>query len=81
MSAIVLRRPSSRKLGLAGGVVLQERHAKSKTLRPLGPSARGVAALHGEDRGALGGIPRGIDRADLAVRRGRRRGRSSAGSF
>jgi hypothetical protein len=50
---------------VAGRVVLEERHAELEALRPLGPAARGVSALHGEDGRALGRVPGLVDRVDL----------------
>jgi len=50
---------------IAGRIEVQEREAKLKPLRPLGPAARGVAALDGEDRRAVGGIPSGVECADF----------------
>jgi len=51
---------------VAGRVEMQERHAELEALRPLGPAARSVFALHGEHRGALAGVPGGVDGADFS---------------
>ena len=44
------------KSGVVGGIVLQDGRAVLKTLRPLGPASGGVLTLHGEHRGAFGGV-------------------------
>ena len=53
---------------VAGGVVLQHGRAELKALRPLGPAARGVLALHGEHRRALGRTPVFLDGQNLLPR-------------
>jgi hypothetical protein len=56
------------ELGLARRVELQERGADDEAFRPLGPPARAVAAAHGEDRRAVGGVPALVDQPDRAGR-------------
>ena len=46
-------------------IELQDRRAVLKALRPLGPSAGGVLALDGEDRGAVGVLPVLLEVGDL----------------
>ena len=71
---------------VAGGVVLEERHAELEALGPLGPAARGVFALHGEDGGAFGGVPSFVEGGDFlgrevedAVNGGEELGRGNGG--
>ena len=53
---------------IAGRVELQERGTELKALRPLGPAARLIAALHGEDRRAILRPPGLFDGEDLVPR-------------
>src|SRR5690349_9356387 len=53
---------------LAGGVELQNGGAELESLRPLGPSAARVPAVHRADGRALGRIPRRLDGRNLAGR-------------
>ena len=50
ITVIVRSRPNVRNALLAGGVELQESRAVLESLSPLGPAARGVTAVDGEDR-------------------------------
>src|SRR5690606_34337500 len=52
---------------VAGGVVLQERHAELEPLRPLRPPTRRVTSLHREHRRSLRRVPRAVDGSDLAA--------------
>src|SRR5262249_15183588 len=56
------------KARVAGGVELQKRGTELKALRPLGPPARLIPALHGEDRRAILRTPGLFNREDLAPR-------------
>ena len=55
--SIVRDAPELEELALAGRVELQQRRSELEALRPLGPAARAIAPLDGEDRRAVGGIP------------------------
>ena len=52
--------------GIAGRIELQQRGPELKPLRPIGPPARLVLPVHGEDRGARRLVPAPIERVDLA---------------
>jgi hypothetical protein len=52
----------------AGRVVLQQRRAELEPLGPLGPAARAIAPVDGEDRRAVVRLPRIFDRKNLARR-------------
>ena len=79
MWASVRARPISRKARIAGRIELQQRGSELKPLRPVGPPARLVLALDGEDRARQTTGP-SADRARRSCRRtgrtaGRRAGR------
>ena len=60
--------PDFQEALLAGGIELQQRRAELEPLRPLRPAARGVFALHRDDRRALGRLP-GLLQAQNLLRR------------
>ena len=53
---------------VARGVELKDGRAELKALRPLRPAARRVAALHGEDGRAVGGLPGFLDAGNFLRR-------------
>src|SRR5277367_5916486 len=53
------------KLCVAHRIELEQRRAVLKTLRPLGPAARGVSAFHGEDGRSLIRLPVFFDGEDF----------------
>jgi hypothetical protein len=55
---------------VARRVELQEGHAELEALGPFRPTARGVPALDRENRRAVGGIPGGVQGADLPAGQG-----------
>src|SRR5213594_1307009 len=60
--------PELEKLQRAGCIVLQNRRAVLKALRPLRPPPRRVFASHREDGRAFGKIPAPLDETDLFSR-------------
>ena len=60
--------PNLQQVFLSRNFISQNRASKLKSLRPLGPSARGVFAIYGKDWRALLRIPCGIDTANFLCR-------------